>query len=186
MPSLAYCRTTVFGSLPGLSPTYLKSGCACSKSFRVFPSRAKVPVAVASMTTRIICFISAAWSHTSGFWTCGVARSCLGFACLNLIGGWNRCPTRFGQRATSKIWLCRHGNARERYGGFFHGRFLRPENFGLQNSAILRQPVRKLNYRITESHNGAQAGENKRKMLPLNYKSAALPAELCGRECRAH
>jgi hypothetical protein len=42
------------------SPTYLKSGFACSNSFCVSPSRAKVLVAAASRTTSIICFIGAA------------------------------------------------------------------------------------------------------------------------------
>src|SRR5580700_609029 len=57
VPSRAYCRTMVFDTLPGLSPIYLKSGCACSNSFCVSPSRAKVLAAEASMTTSIICFI---------------------------------------------------------------------------------------------------------------------------------
>jgi hypothetical protein len=41
--------------------------------------------------------------------------------------------------------------------------------------------VRKLNDRITDFRNPAQAGENQRKNPLLNYKSAALPAELCRR-----
>jgi hypothetical protein len=50
----------------------------------------------------------------------------------------------------------------------FHGRFLRCEKFLLQNSAILRYPLRKLNDRITCVSNGVQRSENKRKNSFLN------------------
>ena len=55
-----------------------------------------------------------------------------------------------------------------------------------QNSAILRNALRKRNDELPRVSNGMQRHENLCKPFSLNYKSAALPAELCRRECRAH
>jgi len=53
----------------------------------------------------------------------------------------------------------------------------------LQNRAIPRKAVRtSLPLVISEKH-AAQHSEKLRKPFSLNYKSAALPAELCRRKC---
>ncbi|PYK18435.1 MAG: hypothetical protein DME55_06720 [Verrucomicrobia bacterium] len=61
----------------------------------------------------------------------------------------------------------------------FHGLFLRHEKFLLQNRAIVRNTLRILNRQIPSVNNAVQSSEMMRNSLGLNYKSAALPAELC-------
>jgi hypothetical protein len=55
----------------------------------------------------------------------------------------------------------------------------------LQNCAILRNALRKRNYQLPTVSNDMQTSETLGKPLLLNYKSAALPAELC-RQNAAH
>src|SRR4029453_6487087 len=55
-----------------------------------------------------------------------------------------------------------------------------------QNCAILRNALRKRNYELPSVGNDMQSSETLRNSLSLNYKSAALPAELWRQKCRAH
>jgi hypothetical protein len=48
----------------------------------------------------------------------------------------------------------------------------------MQNRAILRNALRKRNYELPGVSNDMQSSETLRNSLGLNYKSAALPAEL--------
>jgi hypothetical protein len=49
----------------------------------------------------------------------------------------------------------------------------------MQNDAILRNAARKRNYELPSLSNDTQSSETLRNSLGLNYKSAALPTELC-------
>jgi len=49
----------------------------------------------------------------------------------------------------------------------------------MQNRATLRNALRKRNYELPSVSNDMQSSETLRNSLGLNYKSAALPAELC-------
>jgi hypothetical protein len=49
----------------------------------------------------------------------------------------------------------------------------------MQNRATLRNALRKRNYELPSIGNAVQSSETMRNSLGLNYKSAALPAELC-------
>jgi hypothetical protein len=51
----------------------------------------------------------------------------------------------------------------------------------MQNRAILRNALRKRNDELPSVSNDMQTSETLRNSLGLNYKSAALPAELCRR-----
>jgi hypothetical protein len=55
----------------------------------------------------------------------------------------------------------------------------------MQNYAMLRNALRKRNYELPGVSNDMQRSETLRNSLGLNYKSAALPAELC-RQNAAH
>jgi hypothetical protein len=59
--------------------------------------------------------------------------------------------------------------------------FLRSANFWLQNDAILRNAAQIGFVLSTYEKQAVQRCENIRNSLGLNYKSAALPAELCRR-----
>jgi len=59
-----------------------------------------------------------------------------------------------------------------------HGRFLRSEDFLLQNCATLRNAARMLNRETPSIRNRVQRRENTRKNSFLNYETVALPAEL--------
>jgi hypothetical protein len=56
----------------------------------------------------------------------------------------------------------------------FHGRFLRCAILSVQNGAILRNALRKRNYKSPSVSNDMQSSETMRNSLDLNYKSAAL------------
>ena len=56
---------------------------------------------------------------------------------------------------------------------------LRLSKISLQNCAILHNAVRKRNYELPGVSNDMQNSETLRNSLGLNYKSAALPTELC-------
>jgi hypothetical protein len=56
----------------------------------------------------------------------------------------------------------------------------------MQNRAILRNALRKRNDELPSVSNDMQSGETLRNSLGLNYKSAALPAELWRQKCRAY
>jgi hypothetical protein len=66
----------------------------------------------------------------------------------------------------------------------FHGFFLRPKDFSRQNRATLRTAVRMPNSELPNVPYAVKRSENKRKNSVLNYKSAALPAELCRQKMR--
>jgi hypothetical protein len=51
----------------------------------------------------------------------------------------------------------------------------------MQNSAIVRNALRKRNCELPSVSNDMQSSETLRNSLGLNYKSAALPTELCRR-----
>jgi len=55
----------------------------------------------------------------------------------------------------------------------------------MQNSATLRNALRKRNDELPSVSNDMQSSETLRNSLGLNYKSAALPTELC-RQNAAH
>jgi hypothetical protein len=69
--------------------------------------------------------------------------------------------------------------ARGRKSQNVHGRFLRLDNFWLQNCAIQRTAARITLLRAALGKQATQRCENLRKNSLLNYKSAALPTELC-------
>ena len=56
---------------------------------------------------------------------------------------------------------------------------LRSRKILMQNRATLRNALRKRNYELPSVSNDMQSSETLRNSLGLNYKSAALPAELC-------
>jgi hypothetical protein len=56
---------------------------------------------------------------------------------------------------------------------------LRSSKILMQNRATLRNALQKRNYELPSVRNGMQSTETLRNSLGLNYKSAALPAELC-------
>jgi hypothetical protein len=64
----------------------------------------------------------------------------------------------------------------------FSRSFLRSAKILLQNGPILRNTLRMLNLQTPSVGNAVQRCENIRNSLGLNYKSAALPAELCRRK----
>ena len=51
----------------------------------------------------------------------------------------------------------------------------------MQNQATLRNALRKRNHELPGVSNDMQSSERLRNSLGLNYKSAALPTELCRR-----
>jgi len=53
----------------------------------------------------------------------------------------------------------------------------------MQNSATLRNALRKLNYALPSVGNAVQSSETLRNSLGLNYESPALTAELQARFC---
>jgi hypothetical protein len=63
---------------------------------------------------------------------------------------------------------------------------LRSRKILMQNRATLRNALRKRNYELPSVSNDMQSSEVLRNSLGLNYKSAALPAELCRQKRRAH
>ncbi len=62
---------------------------------------------------------------------------------------------------------------------FFHGRFYAPSIFCYKTASILRRTLQSGFVRFTYEKHAAQRGEKLRKYFSLNYKSAALPTELC-------
>src|SRR5204863_9947742 len=79
-----------------------------------------------------------------------------------------------------------HARARERErerGSLFSRSLLRCANFLLQNCAIQRNATRISLVLLSSEKHAAQRDENLRKNSLGNYKSAALPAELCRQKC---
>ena len=58
---------------------------------------------------------------------------------------------------------------------------LRSGKILMQDRATVRNAMRKRNYELPGVSNAVQSSETLRNSLGLNYKSAALPAELCRR-----
>jgi hypothetical protein len=86
-------------------------------------------------------------------------------------GGGRETPTR--AKATAKIG--------ERETPELSRSVLRSEDFWLQNSAILRNALRKRNYELPSVSNDMQSSETLRNSLGSNYKSAALPLSYAGK-----
>ena len=68
-------------------------------------------------------------------------------------------------------------------GSNVHGRFLRRGTFWLQNCATQRSAAQISLVGARSEKQTAQHRENLRKNPLLNYKSAALPTELCRQKC---
>jgi hypothetical protein len=56
----------------------------------------------------------------------------------------------------------------------------------MQTYEILRNGLQKRRDELPSVSNGMQSSETLHNSLGLNYKSAALPAELCRQKCGAH
>jgi len=80
---------------------------------------------------------------------------------------------------SAQVWPCVGGNAfasaRNGFTVIFYGSAI----FGCKAAEFCAMRREFDMAEIPSFRYGAQRSENKRKMLPLNYKSAALPAELC-------
>src|SRR6266513_3723875 len=95
-------------------------------------------------------------------------------------------PLRKGSPEISQSFLLSTGQRFRSASRNFLRSVLRSGKILMQNCATLRNAMRKRNYELPSVSNDTQSSETLRNSSGLNYKSAALPAELCRPKCGAH